>query len=270
MQSSGPRTVLCIVVAALTMLAGCAGDGGDDEGAAESSSSTSGATSPTSAPPPVETSSTTASTTAGGTGCPGDDPVPPEGAQEVSEVSADVDGDGADDRVFAYRRGDGTRRVGVELAAGGTAAVDANAVAIEGPAPLSALGGVALGGDGETVFALTGAGASVIIVGLFQFVECALARVVYSSGEDAELPVSGAITHGDGIACTDETLVRLSATSTDGETFTTTDTSYQVDGNTLIEVDSETATLTRATDDEEINRYYVLDCPALENPPGEI
>ncbi len=274
MQSSGPRTVLCIVVAALTMLAGCAGDGGDDEGAAESSSSTSGGASPTSAPPPAETSSTTKSTatggTAGGTGCPGDDPVPPEGAQEVSEVSADVDGDGADDRVFAYRRADGMRRVGVELAAGGTAVVDANAVAIEGPAPLSALGGVALGGDGETVFALTGAGASVVIVGLFQFVECALARVVYSSGEDAELPVNGAITHGDGIACTDKTLVRLSATSTDGETFTATKTSYHVDGNTLVEAGSETSTLTRAADDAAINDFYSLDCPALENSLGPL
>ncbi len=266
MRSSGPRTVLCIVVAALTMLAGCAGDGGDGEGAAESSSSTTGAASPTSAPPPSQTSSTTA----GGTGCPGNDPVPPEGAEEVSEVSADVDGDGADDRVFAYRRGDGTRRVGVDLAAGGTAAVDANAVAIEGPAPLSALGGVALGGDGETVFALTGAGASVVIVGLFQFVECALARVVYSSGEVAELPVSGAITHGDGIACTDETLVRLSATSTDGETFTATKSSYNVDGNTLVEAGSETSTLTRAADDAAINDFYSLDCPALENGLGPL
>jgi hypothetical protein len=108
------------------------------------------------------------------------------------------------------------------------------------------------------------------VVGLFQFVECAIARVSFPSGENVELPLGGGITHGDGIACAEATLVRLSATSTDGEAFSATDTSYQVDGNTLIEVDSETATLTRATDDEEINRYYALDCPALENPPGGI
>jgi hypothetical protein len=263
MRKSGPPKVLFAVVAALTVLAGCAGGEGD-EGAASSSSSSAPtmATSSTSPPP--------SSTTTGGASCPGDDPVPPDGADDVSQASVDVDGDGADDRVLAYRLDEGDRRVAVELAAGGTAAVDASASEIDGPAPLSVLGGVQLGGDGETVFALTGAGASVVIVGLFQLVECALARVMFPSGEDVQLPVGGAITHGDGLACTDDTLVRLSATSTDGETFTATETSYQVDGNTLMETNSETSTLTRATDDEAINAYYAIDCPALENNLGTL
>lgn len=260
MRRSRARTVLSVVVVALIALAGCGGDGEDT--AIPTSAPTTGAAPSTSAPAPP--------TTVSPSSCPGDDPVPPEGAEDVSEVSADVDGDGAPDRVLAYRRGDGTRRVAVELAGGGTAAVDASTSEIEGPAPLSVLGGVDLGGDGDTVLAITGAGASVVVVGLFQFVECAIARVSFPSGEGVELPLGGGITHGDGIACAESALVRLSATSTDGEAFSATDTSYQVDGNTLIEVDSETATLTRATDDEEINRYYALDCPALENPPGGI
>lgn len=185
-------------------------------------------------------------------------------------MSADVDGDGAADRVLAYRRSDGARRVAVELAAGGTAAVDARASEIEGPAPLSVVGGVDLGGDGDTVLAVTGAGASVVVVGLFQLVECDLARVSFPSGVDVELPLGGGITHGDGIACTDQTLVRLSATSADGETFDAHQTTYRIDGSTLTEAGSETTTLTRATDGEEINRYYGIDCPALEDPPGNL
>ncbi|HVL03967.1 MAG TPA: hypothetical protein VM386_05980, partial [Acidimicrobiales bacterium] len=63
-------------------------------------------------------------------------------------------------------------------------------------------------------------------------------------------------------------LVRLSATSTDGESFTATETGYRVDGNTLVEVASQTTTLTRGADDEAINAFYTIDCPALENNPG--
>jgi hypothetical protein len=265
MRRPGMPDALWAVVVALSVLAGCAGGDGREGAAPEPSSTTVAA--PSTPSPPV---SSPTSTEGLGAGCPGNDPVPPDGAQDVSEVSADVDGDGADDRVLAYRRGDGARRLAVDVAAGGTAAVDASATEVEGPASLSVLGGARLGGDGETVFALTGAGASVVIVGLFQFVECALARVSFPSSQDVELPVGGGITHGDGIACSDGALVRLSATSTDGETFTATKTRYQVDGNTLIEAGTQTSTLTRAVDDEAINAYYAIDCPALEHSLGPL
>lgn len=242
---------------ALAVLAGCADGNGRDEAGPTGSS----------------TASSPSTTTAGG-GCPDDDAIPPDGATDVSQVDADVDGDGADDRVAAYRGTDGDRRIGVELAAGGTAAVDAGAGQVEGPAPLSVLGGVDLSGDGETVVALTGAGASVIIVGLFQFVDCALARVSFQSGQAVEFPVGGAITHGDGLRCAPggdgPRLVRLSATSTDGESFTATETGYRVDRNTLVEVDTQTTTLTRGSDDEAINAYYTLDCPHLERGLGNL
>lgn len=265
MRRPGLPHSLWAVVVGLSVLAGCAGGDGPQNAAPEPS--TTAVAAPSTSSPPVSSPTSTESL---GAGCPGNDPVPPAGAQDVSEVSADVDGDGANDRVLAYRRGDGSRRLAVDVAAGGTAAVDASATEVEGPASLSVLGGARLGGDGETVLAMTGAGASVVIVGLFQFVECTLARVSFPSSQDVELPVGGGITHGDGIACSDGALVRLSATSTDGETFTATKTSYQVDGNTLIEAATLTTTLTRAADDEAINAYYVIDCPTLENAPGAL
>ncbi len=181
----------------------------------------------------------------------------------MSEASTDVDGDGDADRVLAYRQGDGDRRVAVELAAGGSAAVDASESTIDGPAPLSLLGGADLGGDGRTVFVVTGGGASVVVVGLFQFVECALARVVLQTGQPAEFPVGGGVTHADGLACEAGALVQRNAASTDGESFDTTDTRYQVDGNTLIGQGAE-ASGTLSSDDDALDGYYTITCPSLE------
>lgn len=267
MKRSGRRDVLVALMAALMALAGC---GGDDPGerAGPAPSSTTQPAPATSEPPPAPP------TTASGANCPDVGAVPPEGAVDVSEAAADVDGDGSEDRVFTYRRSDGDRRVAVELAGGGTAAVDASASPSEGPSPLSVLGGVDLGGEGDTVVAVTGAGASVVTVGLFQFDDCALTPVTFESGADVELPVSGAITHGDGLRCSGSDggppLTRLSATSTDGETFTATETGYRIEGTTLVEISSQTTTLTRGADDEEIAAYYTLDCPGLERSLGPL
>ncbi len=264
------RTKVLATVIALVLVA-CSGDD-----PTSSAAPTSVPTSTTSSPSSTSTSSTmpgesTTSTSTSGSLTPGggncaaaEGPVPPPGATDVSEASADVDGDGEADRVLAYRQNDGNRRVAVELAAGGTAAVDASEATIDGPAPLSVLGGTDLGGDGQSVFVVTGGGASVVIVGLFQFVECSLARIVLESGQPAEFPVGGAVTHGDGLACNDGDLLRLNATSTDGETFTTTDTRYRVDGNTLVELGTETDTRTQSGAGGEIQRYYSIDCPGLE------
>lgn len=259
------RRLVALAGVAALLLVGCAGDDPGDVAASTSSTTVDSTTSSTTPEDPTTSTSSTSSLPGPEAGdCPSDEAVPPPGATDLSEISADADGDGAPDRVVAYREADGNRRVAVELAAGGTAAVDASESSIDGPAPLSVLGGVDLGGDGQTVLAVTSAGASVVVVGLFQFVECALARVSLEGGQPAELPVGGGVTHGDGLACTDESLVRLSATSTDGETFSTTDTRYRVDGNTLVEIGAESATLTRGSDDAELERYSTIDCPGLE------
>lgn len=267
-------------LATLLAIAACTGSRPDVDGATPTSSTTAATSSTAWFSPSTGSSSSTTTgegTTAGdddpdpspGGGCSGNDAVPPAGASDVTEAAADVDGDGRDDRVVAYRRADDTRRVGVDLAAGGTAAVDAgDAAALDGPVPLRVLGGAPLGGDGETIVAVTSSGASVVVVGLFQFVECSLSRVTYPSGQTVALPVGGAITHGDGVACTNGELVTLSAMSSDGQSFTTEDTTYRVDGNTLVEVGSDSGTLSRPGDAAALDRYYTLDCPSLERGLG--
>ena len=268
-----PRVTVMVLAMAL-VLATCSRSGPELDGSAPSSSTTSEAPAPSFAP----TTGTTPSTIDGDGSGPGDGgaggpspgacadagPVPPPGATEVTEVTADVDGDGSDDRVVSYQRADGTRRVGTDLAAGGTAAVDAGNAGLDGPVALRVLGGADLGGDGETVLAVTGAGASVIVVGLFQFVECAITPLVFSSGQTVALPVGGGITHGDGLVCTGGGLTTLSAMSSDGENFTTTDTRYRVDGNTLVQVGTESGTLARPGDSAALDRYSTLDCPGLD------
>lgn len=272
-RHSAAAVVVMVVALALT---GCSSD--DPEAASsvgpDASTTTAAGRSPTTAsPPPEDAPSNTAPAETGreGGACPGEETLPPHGATDSSEVNADVDGDGRDDRVLSYRRADGTGRVAVELAAGGTAAVDAGGPAA-GPSTLSVLGGADLGGDGETVFAVTGSGASVVVIGLFQFVECAITPVVDSSGRTVELPVGGTVTHGDGLSCTggaEKNLIALRATSSDGERFTTVDTRYRVDGNTLVEVDADRGTLELAGADAELQRYYTIDCPGLEGGPSD-
>ena len=265
-----------LVVVSSLAVSGCTGSRPADDGAAASSSTTTTTTTgPTSSSSPSTGSSpptTSVAPTAGDSdtsrrpagGCADNGRLPPSGASDVTEVAADVDGDGRDDRVVGYRRADGVRRVGVELAAGGSAAVDASQAGLDGPVALRVLGGAALGGDGETVFAVTSAGASVVVVSLFQFVECSLASVRFASGETVALPVGGGITHGNGVACAGGELVASSAMSRDGQSFTTEDITYRVDGNTLHEVSKDRASLTRPGDAAALERYYTLDCPSLE------
>ncbi len=263
------------IVVSLLAVVSCTGSPPAVDGAAPSSLTTT-TTGPTLSSPPSTGSSSSATTgvasTTGdsdtgrpkGGGCPDNGRVPPADATDVTEVAADVDGDGRDDRVVGYRRRDGARRVGVELAAGGSAAVDAGEAGLDGPVPLRVLGGTALGGDGETVLAVTSAGASVVVVGLFQFVECSLATVTFPSGQTVALPVGGAITHGNGVTCAGGELVTLSAMSSDGQSFATEDTAYRVDGNTLVQVRNDSGTLARPGDAAALERYYTLDCPSLD------
>lgn len=277
MRRAQPRRLAALGLTVTVLVTGCSrGPGSVDDGSSlapvptSSVATTTPSTSATTTPGPGSATGSGATGGEGSSRCPSRDPLPQAGATGVSEVAADVDGDGQVDRVVGYRRPNGAGQVAVELAAGGTAAVGAGGA--DGAEPLSVLGGVALGGDGETVLAVIGAGASVTVVGLFQFVECALTPVLLPSGEPAELPVGGTVTHGDGLACAASgdslRLVRLTATSTDGETFVTDDTAYRVDGNTAIEVDSEGEMLTSGADGAEIQRHYALDCPGLQRGLG--
>lgn len=269
MGLSRRRRMWTTAVAVALVVTGCATDSPDG------SSPVGPDASPTTTSAPGESSTTAARPTTTESGddgaCPAAESVPPAGATDVSEVSADVDGDGNDDRALAYREAGGTGRVGVELAAGGTAAVDAGGPS-DGDSRLSLLGGADLGGDGETLLAVVGSGASVNVVGLFQFVECAISQVTDEAGRPVEFPVGGTVTHGDGLRCTagpeGAGLTRLTATSSDGVSFSTTDTRYRVDGNTLVEVGSNSGTLDRDIAGAEVGRYYTIDCPGLDHGPA--
>ncbi len=263
-----PRRITVLTTALALLVAACSGDDPPESVAPPppvSTTTTSPPSSSSTTPPEDSTPSSSTSTPTGGGGdCPAaEGSLPPAGATDVSEASTDVDGDGEADRVLAYRRGDGNRRVAVELAAGGSAAVDASESTIDGPSPLSVLGGADLGGDGQTVFVVTGGGASVVVVGLFQFVECAMSRVLLQSGQPAEFPVGGGVTHADGLACAGGALVQRSATSTDGERFDTTDTRFQVDGNTLVGQGAP-VTDTLSGDEDALDAYSTIDCSTLE------
>ena len=268
MDLSRRRRMWPTAVAVVLVVAGCASDTPESSSPAgpDASSTT------TSAPGASSTTAARPTTTeSGGEGaCPAAESVPPAGATDVSEVSADVDGDGNDDRALAFREPGGAGRVAVELAAGGTAAVDAGGPP-HGASRLSLLGGAELGGDGETLLAVIGAGASVDVVGLFQFVECAISQVTDEAGRPVELPVGGSVTHGGGLRCTagpeGAGLTRLTATSSDGVMFSTTDTRYRVDGNTLVEIGSTSGTLDRESAGAEVDRYYTIDCPDLDDRP---
>ena len=265
MNLSRRRRTWTTAVAVVLVVAGCA------SGSPESNPPAGPDASPTTTSAPGASSTTAArptTTESGADGaCPAGDSVPPAGATDVSEVSADVDGDGNDDRALAFR--DPAGRVAVELAAGGTAVVDAGGPTA-GASPLSLLGGADLGGDGETLLAVVGSGASVNLVGLFQFVECAISRVTDEAGRPIELPVGGTVTHGDGLRCSSGPegagLTRLSATSSDGVIFETTETRYRVDGNTLVELGSTSGTLDADSAGAELERYYIIDCPSLDDP----
>lgn len=83
-------------------------------------------------------------------------------------------------------------------------------------------------------------------------------RPLTIGGSPAALPVGGTVTHGQGLACTDRgALVVKAANSDDGVTYQAVDTTYQIDGTALVEVDETSSTIDAA----EVAPYYELDCP---------
>ena len=250
MRRTPARLALALALAPSVVAAGCS-SGGQEQATASTTTSLS-----------APARSTTVTTAA----CPGG-PVAPEGATGVTEAGADLDGDGAGDRMVAARLDAGGRTLAVELSSGGTAAAELGSSEPGGPSPLSVLGGADLGGDGETAFAVTGAGASVLVVQLFQLAGCDLVAVTDESGQVVDLPVGGGVTHGDGFTCGDGALVVSDADSTDGETFRASRTTYRIEGTTLVQTAAETTTLRRDADDEAIAAAYRIDCPALDRAP---
>jgi len=83
-------------------------------------------------------------------------------------------------------------------------------------------------------------------------------RTLTIDGAPVALPVGGTVTHGEGLACTDDgRLVVKAANSDDGLTYQAVDTTYEIDGTTLVEVDVAAASIEAA----DVQPYYELDCP---------
>ncbi|MFZ6005408.1 MAG: hypothetical protein ACOYXM_15915 [Actinomycetota bacterium] len=161
----------------------------------------------------------------------------PETASQVSEATAEVDGDGAPDTVRAYVLSDGDWHLQVTLAAGGG---DDLAMATFGESTVAVLGGADVDGDGrDEIWARTGAGASATILGLATFRGCALERVVFEGGDPAELPVGGSVGTASGAECdarVDPTahITTYVASNTGGDQYEVTATEHSLEGSVLV------------------------------------
>lgn len=236
-----PGLLLAALVVAAAALAGCSDDGDDD-----AASTTTDATTTT-------TDATTTTTQA--PVCP---PVSvPAGAQEVTELDGDADGDGTHDELRTYRVGD-EWHLQVELAADG----GGDLVLPSFGGGIGLLGGADVDGDGnDEVWARTGSGASATIVGLARMTGCVLERVVFATGELAEMPVGGSVGTTSGVECRDDTLVTFTATFLEGETYEVVATTFALDGSTLSEQGQETLQVD-ATDPDFV-RYTSFSCGNL-------
>jgi hypothetical protein len=264
----GARGALAIVVA-LGALASCS----DDKKAAApiTSSASSSATSST-----TSTASTTSTTsTTAPSGCTAG--ARPASATRVSEAAGDFDGDGTADTLVVY--GTGTEdapapyMVRVELGAGGgavetpivDAATDPNQnVKALGGSEISARSGLPEDGSGVEAFVAVGSGASTFLVGFYQLKACQLVRLATAGGSvPAELPVGGTVTHLSGVRCDGISggvrLVQVSAESTDGVTYTTSEQVLDVKDGKLVPPGPPVAG-TVDVNDPQLSRFSGLDC----------
>lgn len=233
--------VLSVLVVAVAGIAACSDDGDDD-----ASTTTTEATTTT-------TEATTTTTEA--PACPA--VSVPADAQEVTEFPGDADGDGTDDELRTYRVGE-EWHLQVELAADG----GADLVLPSFGGGVGLVGGADVDGDGtDEVWARTGSGASATIVGLARMSACALERVLFPTGELAEVPIGGSVGTTSGLECSANGLVTFTATLTDGETYDVVATTYALDGSTLTEQGQETVQV-NATDPDFV-RYTSFTCGDL-------
>jgi hypothetical protein len=238
-----PVRSIAALAAVAVLLGGCGGDGDDDAA-------------PTTTTIEATTSTTEATTTTQAPACPA--VGVPDGAQEVTELDGDADGDGTDDELRTYRVGDDEWHLQVELAADG----GADLVLPSFGGGVGLIGGADVDGDGAAeVWARTGSGASATIVGLATLVDCQLQRVTFPTGELAELPIGGSVGTASGLECADDGLTAYTATFTEGSTYDVTATTYGLDGTALVEQGTDTTTVD-ATDPEFI-RYTSFSCGDL-------
>lgn len=253
------RRAIALALSLGAVLAGACGDDDDGERTAPSSTTTTAA-------PATTTTTNAPATTAGPPTSAALAPCPAveasDEAEDVTEVAADVDGDGAADRVRSQRAG-GWFLV-VDLARGGGAVAE---VAVSPDASVRVLGGADVDSDGAAeVWARTGAGASTTIVGVLRLRGCVLAQVRFASGDPVELPVGGSVGSAAGVACEatapDAHLTAYAAMHLDGGRYEVTAIEYALDEVTLRPIGDPTIT-TATADDPAFARATTLSCGDL-------
>lgn len=200
----------------------------------------------------------------------------------MSHAEGDFDGDGSTDTLTVYGTGTATQpapyHVHIDLGAGhGTADAlivdaatdDTQIVKALGGADITASAGAPPDGSGAEAFVTTGSGASVALVGVFQLVDCSLARLTGPQGSaPSNFAIGGSVTHLDGLRCDGSSggqhLVQLSATSDDGITYATKETRLTVVGGHLT---PDTPIIdTISAHDQRLQPFSTLDCPGVQPP----
>jgi hypothetical protein len=208
-------------------------------------------------------------------------PMPrPENAIRVSQAPGDFDGDGTPDTLVVYGTGTDDAPapyiVRVELGNGNgsveTAIVDAATDPIQnvkalGGSDVSARAGRPDDGSGAEAFVAVGSGASTFLVGLYQLTACHLVRLASAGGSTpAEMPVGGTVTHLSGVRCESTSdgarLVQVSAESTDGVTYTTSQQPFDVTDGKLVPASPPVAG-TLSGNDPDLPRFSGLDCSGV-------
>lgn len=259
---------LAAIVASLAVLAACS----DDKPKNTASASSAGTTTVPSSSTSTTSSSTTTTAPSACTAGPR-----PANAIRVTEAAGDFNGDGTPDTLVVYGTGnDATPApyvVRVELGGdGGTvetpivdAATDPNQnVKALGGSEISARAGLPPDGSGAEAFVAVGSGASTFLVGVYQLKACQLVRL---AGAGSTFPVGGTVTHLSGVRCDGVSggvrLVRVSAESTDGETYTTSEQPFDVKGDQLVPSGAPVAGSV-SVNDPQLSSFSGLDCPGVE------
>lgn len=242
--------------AALLLLAvGCTGGDPTVEAAPGATAGPAATTTTSTATTGTTTAPTTTTVAEGPCGPPGygevGDDLQPAGS---GSLSADVDGDAVADNVSQFTSS-GPWRLIVSLAAGGGDGVDLPVP----PGSVPELGpAVDVDGDGSAeVFSLVGRGAATETYALFDLDGCDLEPVVLGEAP-VEFVVGGTVLQQRGLACGASDLTVLTATSVDGLTYETRDTTYELVRGSLVAAGEESAT--RPADDPDLAAYAEFAC----------
>jgi len=271
------RRLTVFALVSVLLAASCSGDEADSATTATSTPAATAAVTSTEAPDTTLVSTTTTealattsstSTTAGTTTtstlvtsvCPALVALP-DGTLTFIGGSGDFDGDGTTDELVTYQSAPDAWRMRVVFADGGGA--DAAIGEAEDFAPPRPIGGFDIDGDGaQEVFVTVGAGASTILVGVFDVSACVATRVA-AGGGPAVFPVGASVGAGSGLACPGNGLVRRTfAQMADETTFDGGYEEYTLDGAHLTSQGIVENTMTS----EEAAALAGFDCGGLPLP----